>query len=66
MEIYLVSVCNYEYELVIGYFTDEQKAIEYCKLHNNDNEYYNDMKYYVKKIKKKESKCLLKIMMKQH
>ena len=51
MEIYLVSVCNYEHELVIGYFTDEQKAIEYCKLHNSDNEYYNDMKYYVKKIK---------------
>ena len=52
MEIYLVSVCNYDYELVIGYFTDEQQAIDYCKVHNSDNEYYNDMKYYVKKIEK--------------
>ena len=52
MEIYLVSVCNYDHELVVGYFTDEQQAIDYCKVHNSDNEYYNDMKYYVKKIEK--------------
>jgi hypothetical protein len=51
MEIYLVSACNYDHELIIGYFTDEQKAREYCKLHNSDNEYYNDMKYCVRKVK---------------
>ena len=37
MEIYLVSACNYDHELIIGYFTNEQKAREYCKLHNSDN-----------------------------
>ena len=48
--IYLVCLCNYEYELVIGYFKTEQQAQDYCKEHNHKNEYYNDMKYYVRKV----------------
>ena len=49
--IYLVCLCNYEYEIVEGYFTDETKAFEYCQMRNGDNPYYNDLKYYVKPIK---------------
>ena len=49
--IYLVCLCNYDYEIVEGYFTDEAKAFEYCKMRNGDNPYYNDLKYYVKPIK---------------
>ena len=39
--IYLVCLCNYEYEIVEGYFTDETKAFEYCQMRNGDNPYYN-------------------------
>lgn len=49
--VYLVCLCNYEYEVVEGYFTDETKAFEYCQMRNGDNPYYNDLKYYVKPIK---------------
>lgn len=49
--VYLVCLCNYEYEIVEGYFTDEAKAYEYCDSHNEENEYYNDLKYYVKVVK---------------
>ena len=48
--VYLVNVCNYEDVITVGYFTNYDQAKAYCDLHNNDNEYYNDMKYYVKKI----------------
>ena len=50
--VYLVNVCNYENIITVGYFTNYDQAKAYCDLHNNDNEYYNDMKYYVKKIEK--------------
>ena len=49
--VYLVCLCNYEHEIVEGYFTDEAKAYEYCDSHNEENEYYNDLKYYVKVVK---------------
>ena len=49
--IYLVCLCNYEYEVVEGYFTDESKALEYVQMRNGDNPYWNDLKYYVKPIK---------------
>lgn len=46
-----MCLCNYEYEIVEGYFTDEAKAHEYCDSRNGKNEYYNDLKYYVKVVK---------------
>lgn len=49
--IYLVNLCNYEHSMVVGYFLNYDDAKAYCDLHNNDNEYYNDMKYYVSQAK---------------
>lgn len=51
-EIYLVCVGSYSHELVIGYYENYEEAKNFCSEHNNKNEYYNDMKYFCKKVEK--------------
>ncbi|WP_405307685.1 hypothetical protein [Methanobrevibacter sp.] len=51
-EIYLICRGTYDYEVALFYFENLEDAQSYVDNENNENEYYNDSKLYIKKIHK--------------
>ena len=51
-EIYLICRGTYDYEVALFYFENLEDAQNYVNNENNENEYYNDSKLYIKKIRK--------------
>ena len=51
-EIYLICRGTYDYEVALFYFENLEDAQNYVNSENNENEYYNDSKLYIKKIHK--------------
>lgn len=50
--IYLVCQCNYEYELPLFYFDTEEEARLYISENQDENDYWSDLKLFIRKIPK--------------
>ena len=50
--VYLICQCNYEYEMTLFYFDNEEDARKYVAEHSDVNDYWSDLKMYVKKVPK--------------
>ena len=50
--IYLVCQCNYEYELPLFYFDNEEDARTYIEENQAENEYWLDLKMFIRKFPK--------------
>lgn len=50
--VYLVCTSNYEFETILYCFDDEKDARTYVAENSDENDYWLDLKMYVKKVPK--------------